>query len=792
MNKSFRNKIIVLIVGVVWLTQLATFISVISTTDRNVRREVNNGLISATKIYERLVDNRNSQLLNAVEILSADFGLKEVIATGDAATIRSAILNHGRRINAGIIRVLSLDGKEITSTEGVIADKTEIDYEALIATAEESGFLLDTVVSRDVLYQSVLVPVLAPTPIAWILIGFSIDDMEADGLKQLIGADITFVLEKNNKRMIAATTLPVALRQEMLEKSDNFNMPQYHIATININEDDYLTSIHTLSATNKDVQVLLQHSVNDAMKPYKALKNEILYISIVFSIIAIALAVYMAGSITRPVKKLVTAASRIEEGDYETTIDIKSNDEFGKLADTFNQMQAGIAQREQRLIRHAHYDELTGLANRLLITDRIDNAIERAKRGNNEFSLLLFSISQFKDINASFGHVVGDTVLNEVARRISSRIRASDAAARIGGDEFLVLLEGAQSDVAIKIAESMLITVKNTIDLGTAKINLNLHAGIVNYPEHGHNALELIRRVDVAMNKSRDNFSEIAQYEPGTDEGHLRQLSIVSGLKKAAEEDQFVLNFQPKVDAYTGEVLELESLIRWTNPDYGYMPPDEFIPIAEQSGNIPLLTDWVLKNALHQCKLWREQHNLSINISVNLSAVDLLNPELPDLISHYLQLNGVNPSQLILEITESAVVRDTNFALQLLNKIKVAGVSLSIDDYGTGFSSLAKLKQLPVSELKIDKSFVMNLTEDGDDAAIVLSTIELGHNMGLKVTAEGVENAKGQKLLKQYGCDMLQGYYICKPLLANEFPNWLKTYNQGLTSKLKKAKDIIS
>ncbi len=792
MNTSFRNKIVLLIVGVVWLTQLATFIFVVSTTDRNVRREIKNNLTAATKIYENLIDSRNGQLLNAVEVLSADFGLKEVIATGDAASIRSAILNHSRRINAGIIRVLTLDGKEITSTEGKVVEQSEINYPALIAAAKEKGFLLDTIISKDKLYQSVLVPVMAPTPIAWILIGFTIDDLEAESLKQLVGVNVSFIINNKNKRTIAATTLADSLRKEMLIKTDGFNISPGTVATISIDNDEYLSTIQTLSLMDDTVQVLLQRSLKNAMKPYAELKREILYLSIVSSIIAILLSIYLARGVARPVEKLAVAASRIEEGDYDSIIDINSDDEFGMLANTFNKMQTGISQREQRLIRHAHYDELTGLANRVLITDRISNAIERTKRSKGDFSLLLFSISQFKGINASFGHIVGDNVLSEIARRITERVRASDTVARIGGDEFLVLLEGASSEVALTIAESMLTTIKDTIDLGTAKLNLNLHAGIVTYPEHGHDALELIRRVDIAMNNSRDNFSGISHYEPGTDEGHLRQLSIVSDLKKAAEEDQFVLNYQPKVDAYTGEVLELESLIRWIHPEYGYMPPDEFIPLAEQSGNIPLLTEWVLKNAIQQCKQWQEHNNIFINISVNLSAVDLLNPALPDLVNHYLQLNGVSPSRLILEVTESAVVRDTNFALKLLNNIKAAGVSLSIDDYGTGFSSLAKLKQLPVSELKIDKSFVMHLTENSDDAAIVLSTIELGHNMGLKVTAEGVENSKGEKLLKQYGCDMLQGYYISKPLLANEFPAWLKTHNQGLSNKLKTTKVIIS
>lgn len=775
---SFSTKVIALIIAIVWISQLATFISVNSSTDRNVRQKLEDDLITASKIYNNIVETKNTQLLSSVEVLTSDFGFKETIATGDEATIESVILNHGNRIGADLVKVLTLEGEFIASTESRSDDKHKlVDLSEQLKIAEEEGFLLEPVMTNNELYQSVIVPVLAPAPIAWVFIGFKINDAEAESFKRLIGHDVTFTVIKDGALNIVASTLDNDIRNKMIEEIRVSSDGRILNETIILDGNDYLTSLLSLSDTDNKTSVLLQHSLNSALEPYKPLKKEILTLSLIASIVALIFSIYIGRSVTRPVKKLALAAKRIIDGDYEAKIEVQSNDEIGRLATTFNHMQAGISEREKRIMRHAHYDELTGLVNPVLMNDRITTAKQRSDRTNKHFSLILISLRRFKDINNAFGHKMGDSVLKEISRRIISHVRATDTVARVSGDEFLILLDGANELQSINFTENLIVKLKDSIEFDSASIIASLCTGIVCYPDHGKDAAELIRRADIAMSEAKENFTEIGIYESGRDEGHIRQLSIVRDLKKAVQNEQFHLNFQPKVDARSGNVVGVEVLIRWIHPELGFMPPDEFIPIAEQSGNVPLITSWVLKKAIEQCKKWNDL-GLKLKTSINLSAVDLLNPDLPAQIIKYLNVNNVKPSQLVLEITESAVVRDTKLALTLLNQLKSTGISLSIDDYGTGFSSLAKLKQLPVQELKIDKSFVLNLTEDSDDAVIVQSTIDLGHNMGLRVTAEGVENNDTLELLKKYGCDDLQGYYISRPLNEDDFFNWVQEYSQ--------------
>jgi EAL domain-containing protein (putative c-di-GMP-specific phosphodiesterase class I) len=288
-----------------------------------------------------------------------------------------------------------------------------------------------------------------------------------------------------------------------------------------------------------------------------------------------------------------------------------------------------------------------------------------------------------------------------------------------------------------------------------------------------------LKRADFAMYEAKKSLSGIAVYESGRDEHSLRRLSLMMELKQAVMRDELELYFQPKIDVRTERVVHAEALIRWKHGVHGIMRPDEFIPLAEQSGNIGLITKWVLRKAIAQCAAWNRS-GLDMTVAVNLSALDLFDSELPTFISGLLSEEGLSPTRLVLEITESAVMEDTAYALKILSELKARGVVLAIDDFGTGYSSLGHLKRLPVDELKIDKSFVLNLTETStDDLMIVRSTIELGHNMGLIVIAEGVETIESWRILKRLGCDMAQGYFMSPPLPASQFHEWFVTSKWG-------------
>jgi len=298
------------------------------------------------------------------------------------------------------------------------------------------------------------------------------------------------------------------------------------------------------------------------------------------------------------------------------------------------------------------------------------------------------------------------------------------------------------------------------------------------HPDHGSDAQTLLRRADIALYDAKQLRSGVAVYQPGRDEVHLRQLTLMGDLRQSITRGQLSLRFQPKVDLASRKVKHTEALLRWRHADLGAIPPDEFIPLAERSGFVHELTRFVLENALRQNSEWRDE-GLDLGMAINLSAMDLMDADLPDFIQACLRRHRVPPARLILEVTESALMRDVDYAVRTLHRLRASGLRLSIDDFGTGYSSLAQLKRLPVDELKIDKSFVTQMTEGSDDAVIVRSTIELGHNMGLSVIAEGVENDSSLELLKRYRCDMVQGYLFSAPLEGAALARWCREFTEA-------------
>ena len=441
-------------------------------------------------------------------------------------------------------------------------------------------------------------------------------------------------------------------------------------------------------------------------------------------------------------------------------------------------MRTGIAEREDQIRFQATHDSLTGLPNRTLFFDRLSHAIENAKRNAGLVGMIMMDLDRFKDINDTLGHHFGDDLLIEIGRRLAHTLRQSDTVARLGGDEFAVTFNAADTTRARDVAQRITAALDTPFILGGVSIEVSGSMGIALYPSHAEDAGTLMKRADIAMYDAKTNHTAFAVYEPGRDEHSLRRLAILSELRHAIERDELDLHYQPKIDVGTGKVRHAEALVRWRHPVHGNLQPDEFIPLAEQSGSIGVITKWVLRKAISHCGEWNAS-GTDLTVAVNLSALDLFDAELPTYISGLLSEAGLSPSKLVLEITESAVMKDPAYALRILRDLKNRGITLAIDDYGTGYSSLAHLKRLPVDELKIDKSFVLNLRNAStDDIVIVRSTIELGHNMGLRVIAEGVENAEAWQILKNLGCDMAQGYFVSPPLPVNEFRAWLAQYFQ--------------
>jgi len=387
--------------------------------------------------------------------------------------------------------------------------------------------------------------------------------------------------------------------------------------------------------------------------------------------------------------------------------------------------------------------------------------------------MIMMDLDRFKEINDTLGHHFGDQLLNEIGRRLTLSLRESDTVARLGGDEFGVNFNAQEPSHALEVARRISSSLEAPFVLGGVSVDVDASMGIAIYPLHADDAGALMKRADIAMYDAKKNHTAIALYEAGRDEHSLRRLSLLSELRQAVQRDELELYYQPNISIHTGRAAYAEALVRWNHPSHGMMLPDEFIPLAEQSGSIGALTKWVLRNAIYECAEWAAR-GAPLTVAVNLSPLDLFDSELPTYISGLLAQAALPASWLVLEITETAIMRDPAYALKILRDLKGRGIRLSIDDFGTGYSSLAHLKRLPVDELKIDKSFVLNLSSQStDDAVIVRSTIELGHNMGLTVIAEGVETVESLDILTRLGCDMAQGYYMSPPLPAGGLQRWM-------------------
>jgi diguanylate cyclase (GGDEF)-like protein len=382
--------------------------------------------------------------------------------------------------------------------------------------------------------------------------------------------------------------------------------------------------------------------------------------------------------------------------------------------------------------------------------------------------VLLLQIGRFSELNNTLGHDTGEQLVRKVGKMLQRLVPQTNAVARHANNMYALVLDISEPAEVEATVERMRDLFDKPLTLAGLAIDVTATIGEARFPEHGTTARTLLQHADTAIFEAKRSGRDYAVYESDLDPHKPERLSMMGELRQGLDEGQFRLYFQAKIDMARETIMAAEALIRWIHPKRGFMPPDDFIPLAEQTGNIRKLTAWTLESAARQSRAWADK-GIHIKIAVNLSARDLMNRDLPGDIGNLLESHNVDPHALILEITESAIMQDPTHALEVLTRLNQMGLTLSIDDYGTGYSSMAYLKSLPVQEIKIDKSFVLKLASNRGDAILVKSTIELGHNLGLKVTAEGVEDEASLRMLQAYGCDTGQGYFISKPIPAEDF-----------------------
>jgi diguanylate cyclase (GGDEF)-like protein len=450
---------------------------------------------------------------------------------------------------------------------------------------------------------------------------------------------------------------------------------------------------------------------------------------------------------------------------------------------------ASIAMRNGELmdkLRHdSLHDALTGVPNRVFLQSEVERLLAELDRGGTPFAVAMLDLDSFKEVNDSLGHHHGDALLQEVARRLSVAVDGRGIVTRFGGDEFAVLLLNCATDATVlKHCRTVLDFLAPPVELDGTAIDIGASIGVALAPKHGETCDELVKRADVAMYVAKQAQRSVVVFDPSQDTGSPARLAMVAALRQAINDGSLFIHVQPQLRLDVNEIVSVEALVRWTDPEHGFVPPDEFIPLAERSGLIRPLTDLVLEKAIEACAGWQE-HSPGVGISVNLSARSLHDSELDRKVERVLTRHGLPGELLTLEITESSVMADPASTLDLLHSLRALGVKLSIDDFGTGYSSLAYLRRLPVQEVKVDRAFVMRMDVEADDAAIVRSIVELARTLDLSVVAEGVENRRTIRLLEDMGCALVQGYYLSRPMPVGEFVAWhAKARLDGLRRRL--------
>jgi diguanylate cyclase len=482
--------------------------------------------------------------------------------------------------------------------------------------------------------------------------------------------------------------------------------------------------------------------------------------------------------ISDPILLLADAMRQVSESkDFSLRADKPGNDEIGRLYDGFNEMLQEIEernlvlrQRQEHLQELAHFDTLTHLPNRVLFHDRLQQAMNLAQRTNQVIAVMFLDLDRFKDINDTLGHRTGDLLLQHVADRMGLVLRDCDTVARLGGDEFTVFVQDIKTaDNARRIAQKLLDLFEIPYCLEGQQVYVTCSIGVTLFPADGDSMDELLMNADIAMYHAKaDGKNTYRLYAIEMNQQASERVALQTDLRKALDLKQLYLQYQPKLDARTNQITGVEALLRWQHPERGLIPPTRFIPLAEESGSIVNITEWVLKSACHQAKLWYDAGYGDISVAVNLSAYSLKRNNAPFMVQQMLEESGLPPHLLELELTESMLIENDQHAEETLHALKKLGVKISIDDFGTGYSSLSYLHRFPIDALKIDRSFIWNMHRSDNDMAIVVAIIAMGHGLKLQVIAEGVENEEQLETLKKCGCETIQGYLTGRPALAEE------------------------
>lgn len=764
--KNLQNKIFLFFVLLLLVVQAIALWTLLEGNKIQEKQEIANKLATAKTIFTEQFNSQRDYLSAFAETAAQDYGIKQVFED-DTRSLLVALNNHRKRIDADLAMAISEQGlitaqlQVLHTGEGSskVHQGIEHEHEFRFPNWLESQQQAHLYMLDGALYQLSLSPLtVGSKTMGWLAFGFQIDQRLAHHFLEITQLQIDFILKDKHDWLLIASSNEEAQLSFAKSIVDGYT------------PDEYIAIGHLVTEFDDQLFGLAMYGLRaDFIAVLQKQWGQFLMLAIITMLLSLAGAYWIAASITKPIKRLVEQAKIIARGDYHQTININDQSELGQLADEFNLMQNAVLSREQAITHRANHDALTDLPNRNLLKLTLKDLTRR----KIHFTLFHLNLSRIKDVNETLGHDVGDWLIKEAANRLA-KIKGIQFLCHLGADEFILICKNCQDDNSVDLIISKIYQVLETnCDYQGISLQLQVRVGIASFPMHHHDTKILLQMADTALHHTRKTNQLVQIYSKALDVNSVERLSLINDLKHAISDNQLELYYQPKLNLSTGIATHVEALVRWRHPTLGLVVPDNFIHIAEQTGQINALTQWVVLTALKQFNSWSAE-GIDINIAINISAGNLIDANFYHFICQALETTHVPPEKITLEITESAVVNDPDSAMALLRKFKAEGMRISIDDYGTGYSSLAQLKQLPVHELKIDKSFVQKLHGNDDDQIIVRSTIELAHNMGLSVVAEGIEDEFSLQWLTKQGCELGQGYFISRPQPVNKITAWLK------------------
>lgn len=767
-TKSFRAKLVLLALAPLAATLLVTLTGLSSALRQDVSDRSSSTLTTATEVAGEYLSGRNDYLRARASELALDPGL------GNSESTASALAAGMTATGADI--AMLYDGSGAPSVVAGLAAEFAAPVLPAIAGADgEQAFAHAIVELRGEHYEIHAARRPATESESWLAIGHRLDQDLVKQLERLTGVDVALVaIHDETVRLVEASRV---LRRPGLDLSgiagDDSQAP------VQVGDDSvgFLGGRLPLAdgAGALGAEVLLLLPLDNALASFATAARSVLIVVSLLAAIALVCALRLTTSITTPLRRLASASRSVTAGSYDGNARGEQAEEFDDLSRSFDAMQKAVAERERRLSWQALHDPLTNLPNHRHIVAKLSQCIDQASGREEPVSVLSIRLARIRKLRRTLGYAAGDELILLAACQLQANLDAGAVLGQAGSAEFVMLLPGKDADGASASVERLRGILAAGVGLDRVTISLQAEFGIATFPDHGSRAADLVRRAAIARSEANADDLPVAVFDADCEVRHARELCIVNDLRAAIDSGEVEPWYQPRIDLAHGRVVGVEALARWNHPEFGLLSPDEFIDAAEQSGSITQLTRHVLATAVGECAGWRDR-GLKLNVSVNLGRRDLADDTLPQFVLKLLRDHDVEPQQLTLEVTEQAVLCRPAAAQSLLESLRDLGVRLSMDNFGTGPSSLGQLRQLPFHQIKIDRKFVAPLPGSGRDELIVRTITDLAHGLDIEVVAEGVESEEAARLLADAGCEKAQGYFFCKPLPAADCLEWLEAF----------------